>query len=98
MLPPADLQSVADISRHHARARPTATALIYGERRTDYATLDRNASRVANALIGAGIKPQQRIAQLDKNSDIFFELYYGSCKANTVLVAVNWRLAGPELA
>ncbi len=92
------LAAVADIPRLHARERPDAVAMVYNGVSTDYATLDRRASRVANGLIAAGIKPQTRIAQLDKNSDVFFELLFGSTKANAVLVSVNWRLAPPEIA
>ena len=35
---------------------------------------------------------------LDKNSDQFFELWFGAAKARDVLVPVNWRLAPPEIA
>ena len=59
---------------------------------------NRRASQVANGLIAAGTKPQARIAYLDKNSDRFFEVTFGSAKANAVMVAVNWRLAPPEVA
>ena len=48
MLPPAGINSVADISRFHARTQPKATALIYGERRTDYGTLDRKSKHVVD--------------------------------------------------
>ena len=30
--------------------------------------------------------------------DLFFELFFGTTKANAVLVSVNWRLAPPEIA
>ncbi len=90
--------SLADITRAHAEVRPTHTATIYGEERTSYGELDKRASQVANGLIAAGVNPQARIAYLDKNSDRFFEVTFGSAKANAVMVAVNWRLAPPEVA
>jgi acyl-CoA synthetase (AMP-forming)/AMP-acid ligase II len=92
------LAAVADIPRLHARQRPGAVAMVYDGRSTSYGALDRHASQVANGLIAEGVRPQARIAQLDKNSDIFFELLFGSTKANAVLVSVNWRLAPPEIA
>jgi acyl-CoA synthetase (AMP-forming)/AMP-acid ligase II len=92
------LAAVADIPRWHARERPDAVAMVYDGISTDYRTLDRRASQVANGLIAEGVKPQARIAQIDKNSDIFFELLFGTTKANAVLVSVNWRLAPPEIA
>jgi acyl-CoA synthetase (AMP-forming)/AMP-acid ligase II len=67
-------------------------------RQTTYAELDRHSSQVANGLIREGLKPQTRIALLDKNSDSFFEVMFGAAKANDVPVAVNWRLAPAEIA
>src|SRR3569832_1654734 len=92
------LTAVADIPRLHAQARPDAVAMVYNEVSTSYAKLDRRSNQVANGLIAEGIKPQARIAQIDKNSDIFFELLFGTTKANAVLVSVTWRLAPPEIA
>ena len=45
-----------------------------------------------------GLKPESRVAVLDKNTDSFFEVLFGAAKADCVLVAVNWRLAPPEIA
>jgi acyl-CoA synthetase (AMP-forming)/AMP-acid ligase II len=92
------IATLADITRHHARLRPEAVAIRFDGRDTSYGALDRLASKVANGLIAAGVKPQARIALLDKNSDTFFQIWFGATKANAVLVPVNWRLAGPEVA
>ena len=81
----------------HAAERPDAAAIVYDGRTTTYADLDRAASQVANGLIAEGIKPQARVAHLDKSSDLFFELLFGVAKANAVMVSVNWRLAPPEV-
>ncbi len=95
---PAEIKVVADIPRYHARTRPDYAAMIYEGRVTTYAELDRRTSQLANGLIAAGLKPQSRVAFLDKNSDRFFDIYLGTAKSNTVLVGVNWRLAPPEVA
>src|SRR4030095_12970972 len=81
----------------HGSERPAAIALVHADRATSYASLDRAASRVAQGLIAEGIKPQARVAHLDKSSDIFFELLFGTAKAGAVIVSVNWRLAAPEV-
>jgi acyl-CoA synthetase (AMP-forming)/AMP-acid ligase II len=91
------ISSLADIVRIHARERPHAAAIVYEERTTTYAALDKAANRTANALISDGIRPQMRVAHLDKSSDLFFELLFGVAKANAVMVSVNWRLAPPEI-
>jgi long-chain acyl-CoA synthetase len=92
-----EMAGLADIVRQHAVKRPDTAALVHAGRTTSYAELDRAASRVANGLIAEGIKPQARVAHLDKSSDIFFELPFGTAKANAVMVSVNWRLAPPEV-
>ena len=98
MLSDPDIKVVADITRVHARKRPDTVAVVFEGRETTYEELDRQASRVANGLIGAGLKPESRVAVLDKNTDSFFEVLFGAAKADCVLVAVNWRLAPPEIA
>jgi acyl-CoA synthetase (AMP-forming)/AMP-acid ligase II len=90
-------RSIADIVRTHGRARGALPAVVYRDRATDYATLDRRASQVANGLAAAGLKPQSRAAHLDKSDDAFFEVFFGCAKANCVMVSVNWRLAAPEI-
>ena len=41
----ADIQCVADVARHHARARPGSTAMWFEGKSTSYAELDRRASQ-----------------------------------------------------
>jgi long-chain acyl-CoA synthetase len=91
------IKCLADIVRGHAAARPDSPAIVYRGRTSSYGALDKAASRVANGLIAAGIRPQVRVAHLDKSSDAFFELLFGAAKANAVVVSVNWRLAPPEV-
>ena len=80
-----------------ARA-PERAAFTFEGRRTSFAAFARHAALVAAALHAAGIKPGERIAYIGKNSDLFFEALYGAILAGVVMVPVNWRLAGPEIA
>lgn len=89
---------LADIPRLHRANRPDKIAMVYQGRSTTFAQLDARSSRAANALIAEGVAPQSRVAFLDKNSDSYFELLFGAAKANAVMVALNWRLAPPEIA
>lgn len=93
----AEPGTVADIVRHHARTRPDQVAMTFNGHRTTYRELDTRASRVAQGLIAEGVGPQERVAFLDRNSDQYFEILFGAAKANAVPVAVNWRLAPPEI-
>jgi acyl-CoA synthetase (AMP-forming)/AMP-acid ligase II len=93
-----EIETLADVPRHHAKTRPDAVALIDGDRSTTYKAFDERCSRVANGLIAMGAKPGDRIAAMDQNSDRYFEILFGAAKIGAVLVSVNWRLAPPEIA
>jgi len=90
--------NLADMVRERAKSRGDAIAFEFEGRITTFAEFDRNTNRVANALKATGVKPNDRIAYLGKNSDVFFELLMGAMKAGVVMAPVNWRLAGLEVA
>src|SRR5690242_3083478 len=92
-----EIASLADIVRNHAAHQPAGAAIVYEGHSTSYAALDGASSQVGNALIAEGVRPQARVAHLDKSNDLFFELLFGVAKANAVMVSVNWRLAPPEV-
>jgi acyl-CoA synthetase (AMP-forming)/AMP-acid ligase II len=94
----ADIKTVGDITRHHARGRPHRVAIHFEGQRITFEELDRRANQVANGLIAEGVGPQARIAILSKNVPAFFELWFGAAKADVVLVPVNFRLAPAEVA
>ncbi len=91
--------SLAELTRTHRASTPDKTALLYtaDDQRGSYSELDRQACQVANALQAMGIKAQDRVAYLDKNAPEYFTLFFGGTKLNAVSVAVNWRLAPPEM-
>lgn len=98
------ISTLGDIARVHAALRPEKTALTFVEgssaeahRTWSFAELDREANRIANALLAAGVEPGQRIAYLDRNAPEYFPYLLGGAKINAVSVAVNWRLAVPEM-
>jgi len=90
--------TLADMVRAQAKARGKTVAFEFEGRRTSFAEFDILTNRVANGLKALGVKRQERIAYLGKNSDFFFELLLGAMKANVVMAPVNWRLAAPEIA
>jgi len=90
--------TLAEMVRLQAAIRGNEIAFQFEGRNTTFAEFDRNTNRVANALKAQGVRPGQRIAYLGKNSDIFFELWFGAIKARVVMAPINWRLAAPEVA
>jgi len=96
-MPTADIASLADIIRVHGAERPDAIALHVGDRTVTFAELDARSSQVANAFQAAGVISADRVAFIEKNGAEFFEVTYGLAKLGAVNVAVNWRLAPPEM-
>jgi long-chain acyl-CoA synthetase len=90
------MTTLADISGRHARDRPHAVALSFEGRETTYAQFHERSNQVANALIGAGVRPGQRVAYLGKNCDRYFEILFGAAKAGAVMTPIGWRLAPAE--
>jgi acyl-CoA synthetase (AMP-forming)/AMP-acid ligase II len=89
---------MADITRVQARTRPNDVAMSLSGRTTTFAQLDEAASRIANALIALGVKPDDRVAVYAMNSDLYMEVLFGCIKARATLVGVNARLAPAEVA
>jgi acyl-CoA synthetase (AMP-forming)/AMP-acid ligase II len=95
------MQYITDLGtllRERAAAHPDRVAIVSGDERIGYGEVDRRATRVANGLIAAGIKPGARIGLLDKNDPTYFELQFGCAKVGAVLVPINTRLAPAEIA
>ena len=89
--------SLVDLFRWRINQSPHNVAFKFLDKETTYQDFDSSANKVAQGLIAEGCKPNARVAFLGKNSDTF-EFFYGNMKSRTVPVAINWRLAAPEIA
>src|ERR671937_1049288 len=89
---------VADVIRRAAERRPGVVALRHGERELTYAQLDERSSRLAQALLAAGIGRGSRVAYLGRTAPEVIELLFAVSKIGAVIVPLNWRLAQRELA
>jgi len=81
-----------------ARQYGGKTAIVYGARRLSYAELDEASNRIANALIGMGVKKGDRAAILLPNSLEFVVIYFGIVKIGAIAVPLNIRSKVDELA
>ena len=90
--------SVTDIVLTGAAEKGDADMIVIGEDRISWNEMLDRSGRVANALISEGVEAGDRVAFIDKNSVEYFELAFGAAFLNAVEVAVNWRLAPPEMA
>ena len=87
----------ADVVRIQARRRGGDIALKDRGRAITFAEIDQEASRIAQRLLAAGVKPGERIAYLAKNQPDFFTFLFGAAKARATLAPINFRLAAPEI-
>ncbi len=92
-----DRYTVAGLLRSWADARPEAPMLVEGSTRRTWEEQYRRSCRVAQSLAADGVGPGDRVAILDRNGLAYFDLLFGGALIGAVNVAVNWRLAPPEL-
>ena len=88
---------VAEVIRRHASRRPDVVAIRCGDRALTYAQLDERSSRLAQALLSAGVGAGDRVAHLDRTAPEVVELLFATSKIGAVAVPLNWRLAAAEL-
>src|SRR6516164_7983071 len=86
-----------DFLRRAAYVYPEKIAVVDGERRYSYGQLAERSWRLANALRSAGLRKGDRVATLLFNSAPMLEAHFGVPAAGGVLVAINNRLASPEV-
>jgi acyl-CoA synthetase (AMP-forming)/AMP-acid ligase II len=88
---------VDQIIQYHATQRPANLALTLDSSALSYADLNIRACRVANGLLAEGIGAGDRVAIIGENSIDHVVLMLAAAKIGAVTVAINYRLAGPEL-
>src|SRR5919108_6360686 len=87
-----------DFLRSHAESQPEKAAVVCGEQVLDFATLNRRASRAANVFTELGCVEGDRVAWMSFNSIAGAEIANGLRRAGLVIVPVNYRLRGAEIA
>ena len=86
-----------DFLRRAAYMYPDKIAVVDGDRRYSYRQFAERSWRLANALRSAGLSKGDRVATLLFNSAPMLEAHFGVPAAGGILVAVNHRLASPEI-
>lgn len=91
---------VRDWIAYHAETTPDKRALfdLASARDYSYNQMDERVARVAGFLKSKGIKPGDRVAYLTLNTTDVMELIFGCWRVGAVCLALNFRLAPPELA
>ena len=90
--------NIADLFESVADAVPGRVAVVSGERRLTFAELDERATRMANALLGQGVRPGDHIGLYLYNGTEYLELMLAAFKIRAVPVNINYRYVEEELA
>ena len=89
---------IPDLLANHARFQPDKEAVVCGVVRRKWGEFDRNISRVANALVAAGIGRGDRVAVLMGNRVEMLEVLFGIVRAGACAVPLSGLLTGEQLA
>ncbi len=76
---------------------PSAPAVFQDETVLTFADLDARANRVANALAGLGVGPEDRVALAFNNDWRFLEALFGAMRLGAVPVPLNIRMGDDAL-
>lgn len=87
----------ADMWEQHAKRFPDAPAAIHGGQTRAWRDFDARANGVANALLAAGAKHQDKVAQYMHNCPEYMESMFGLFKVSLVPVNTNYRYTEDEL-
>jgi fatty-acyl-CoA synthase len=77
---------------------PQRVAITYRERSLTYSEMRAEVNRVARALQQSGVEPGDRVAYLLPNLPEMLVAHFAVPLAHAVLVAINTRLSGAEIA
>ena len=92
------LLTLADAVATHARLTPAKLAVRDSRRSLSYAQWHARMNRLAQALLGLGLVPGDRVALLAYNCAEWMEMYAALAAAGLVAVPINFRLTPPEIA
>jgi acyl-CoA synthetase (AMP-forming)/AMP-acid ligase II len=90
--------TLGDIIRLNAMNLPNKVALVFGNTRLSYSKLNQRVNRLANALLGIGVKKGDRVAVLADNCAEYIETYFATAKGGMIIVPVNTTLDADGLA
>jgi acyl-CoA synthetase (AMP-forming)/AMP-acid ligase II len=92
------LLTLSDAVATHARLRPNKLAVRDSRRQLTYRAWDERATRLVAALRSLGLAKGDRVGVIAYNCLEWMEIYAGMARAGLVVVPLNFRLTGPEMA
>jgi acyl-CoA synthetase (AMP-forming)/AMP-acid ligase II len=90
--------TLGDVVRENARWLPDVEAIVCGDDRLTYRTIDVRTTKLANVLRSMGVGRGDRVAWLGLNCHRLFEFVFACSKAGAIAAPLNWRLSPVETA
>jgi len=78
------------------RNYPDKELTVFGEARLTYRMVDERANRLANAILGLGMKRGDRCAILFYNRNEWMEVNFGLARTGVIAVPINFRFSEAE--
>ena len=78
--------NIGSLFSRHARYRPNHPAVVFGDQRLTWSEFNRSINRLANALLGLGIRKGDKVATILPNCLEQLEVYWASAKIGAVVV------------
>ncbi len=88
---------LGDILRTQARINAKKIGLIDGEKSFTYREINERVNRLANSLIGIGLRKGDKVAFMGNNCHEYVETYFATSKAGLIIVPVNARFNSNEV-
>jgi acyl-CoA synthetase (AMP-forming)/AMP-acid ligase II len=90
--------SPKDMVAAAARRYANRTALVFHDRSWTFREVDERANRLAHALLGLGVRPDDRVSVLRNNIPEHVEIQLALLKVGAAMINVNPRLSPVEMA
>jgi len=90
--------NIGSLFSRHALYRPDHLALVFGEKRLTFREYNGNINRLANALLGLGVKKGDKVATLLPNCMELLETYWACAKIGAAVVPLSSLLMAKGIA
>jgi len=87
-----------DVIERNAQLYADRPAFVCESERINHAAYLKRVAGLAAGLARAGVEPGDRIVILSQNSLEFVDLYGATARLGAIVVPINWRLSGQEVA
>ncbi len=90
--------NIGSLITRHAQYRPHHTAVVFEDQRISYREFNERVNRLANVLLGLGVRKGDKVATILPNCVELLESYLAVAKIGAVIVPLSQLLRGNGLA